>query len=127
MDSSQQEAGTTVIEDPDKLPTSFSSLKNYSPKAWIRLKGGTLYPKILVGMETDPAPVVEDISWWLQSTKQGMWPSQLQEAEETTYLGWLLFSTDELDKKVLCKETWQMTGDQVALQYHAIDNGVPKR
>jgi len=67
-----RQVGTTVIEDPDELPTSFSSLKKYTPKAWIRLKGGTIYPKILMGLDMEPATIVEDISWWLQSTKQGM-------------------------------------------------------
>jgi len=122
-----RQAGTTTIEDPDELPASLSSLKKYTPKAWIRLKGGTIYPKILVGLNMDPATLVEDISWWLQSTKQGMWPSQLQDAEETVCLGWLLYSTDELDKEALRKEIWQMTGVQVALRYRAIDDGVPKR
>jgi len=80
----------------------------------------------MVGMEAEPPTVVKDISWWLQSTKQGMWPSQLQVAKDTACLGWLLFSTDELDKEALHKEIWQMTGVQVALCYWAIDDGVPK-
>ena len=90
-----------AIEDPDEFPTTFSSIKKYMPKAWLRLKGGTMYPKILVGMLVEPETLVEDISWWLQLTKQGMWPSQLQAAEEMMCLGWLLFSTDELDKAAL--------------------------
>jgi len=44
-----------------------------------------------------------------------MWISQLQAAEEMMCLGWLLFSTDKMDKEALCKEIWQMTGVQVAL------------
>jgi len=64
-------------------------------------------------MEVDPTTVVDNISWWLQSTKQGMWPSHLQDAEDTTCLGWLLFSTNEIDKEALRKEIWQMTGVQV--------------
>jgi len=121
-----RQMGTTAIEDPDELPTSFLSIKKYTPKAWAWLKGGTVYPKILVGLEMAPTTVVEDISWWLQYTKQGMWPSQLQVAEETTCLGWLLFSTDKLDKEALQKEIWQIMGVQVALRYWAIDNRVPK-
>jgi len=119
------QAGTSVIEDLDELPTMLSSIKKYTPKAWIRLKGGTLYPKVLVGMEVDPTTVVDNISWWLQSTKQGMWPSHLLDAEDTTCLGWLL-STDEIDKEALRKEIWQMTGVQVALCYWAINDGIPK-
>ena len=110
------QAGTTVIEDPDKIPNSLSDLKKYTLKVWLHLKGGMMYPKILLGLSCQPEMVVEDISWWLQSTTQGMWTAQLQDAEETTCLGWLLFSTDELDKEALRKEIWQMTGVQVAIQ-----------
>jgi len=112
-----RQAGMMVIKDPDKLPTTLSNLKKYTPKIWLQLKGGTIYPKILVRVEQNPDMVVEDISWWLKSTTQGMWPAQLQDAEETTCLGWLLFSTDEMDKEALCKEIWQMTGVQVAIRF----------
>jgi len=78
-------------------------------------------------MEQNPDTVVEDISWWLKSTTQGMWPAQLQDAEETTCLGWLLFSTNKTDKEALRKEIWQMTGVQVAIRFRAIDDGVPKK
>jgi len=125
--AADRQAGTTVIRDPDELPTTLSNLKKYMPKIWLRLKGGTLYPKIMVGMENNPDMVVEDISWWLKSTTQGMWPAQLQDAEDTTCLGWLLFSTDEMDKEALHKEIWQMMGVQVAIHFQAIDDGVYKK
>jgi len=125
--ASDRQAGTTVIEDPEKIPTSFSNLKNYMPKAWLCLKGGMMYPKILLGMSHKPETVVEDIGWWLRSTLQGIWLAQLQDAEETTCLGWLLFSMDEMDKEALRKEIWQMTGGQVVLQFRVIDDGVPKK
>jgi len=112
-----RQAGTTAIKELDEFPTSFSSIKKYMPKAWLRLKGGMLYPKIMVGMLVEPETLIEDISWWLQSTKQGMWAAQLQDAKEMVCLGWLLFSTDELDKTALQTEIWQMTGVQVLLRF----------
>jgi len=42
-------------------------------------------------------------------------------------LGWLLFSTDKMDKEALHKEIWQMTGVQVALRYQVINDGVPRK
>jgi len=48
-----------------------------------------------------PDKIMENIGWWLQSMEQGMWKAQLQQAKETTGLGWLLFSTNEFDKEVL--------------------------
>jgi len=58
-----RQAGTTMIEDPDKIPNSLSNLKKYMPKVWFHLKGGTMYPKILLGLSHKPETVVEDISW----------------------------------------------------------------
>jgi len=39
------QVGTTAIKEPDEFPTLFSSIKKYMLKAWLRLKGGMLYPK----------------------------------------------------------------------------------
>jgi len=59
--------------------------------------------------------------------EQGMWKAQLQQAKETTGLGWLFFSTNEFDKEVLKSQIWETTGMQVALQYLAINNGTMKQ
>jgi len=63
----------------------------------------------------------------LQSMEQGIWKAQLQQTEETTRLGWLLFSADEFNKDMLKSQIWETTGVQVALQYWAIDNGTTKQ
>jgi len=36
--------------------------------------------------------------------------AQLQQAKETTGLGWLLFSTNKFDKEVLKSQIWETTG-----------------
>jgi len=77
-------------------------------------------------MLVEPETLVEDISRRLQSTKQGMWAAQLQDAKETVCLGWLLFLTNELDKVALWTEIWQITGVQVVLRFWATDDGIPK-
>jgi len=59
--------------------------------------------------------------------EQGMWKAQLQQAEETASLGWLLFSADKFDKEALKSQIWETTGVHVALRYRAINDGVMKR
>jgi len=48
-----------------------------------------------------PDKIMENIGWLLRSIEQGMWKAQLQQVEETTGLGWLLFSADEFNKEAL--------------------------
>jgi len=49
--------------------------------------------------------------------EQGMWVSPLQTAEDTTCLGWLLYSADEYDREELQKEIWDVMGVNVALRF----------
>jgi len=55
----------------------------------------------MVGLMELPTKIMENISWWLQFMEQGMWVSPLQMAEDTTCLGWLLYSADEYDQEEL--------------------------
>jgi len=57
--------------------------------------------------------------------EQGMWVSPLQMAEDTTCLGWLLYSADEYNQEELQKEIWSFVGVNVALRFREIDDGVP--
>ncbi len=74
-----------------------------------------------------PTKIMENISWWLQFTEQGMWVSPLQTAEDTTCLGWLLYSADKYDREELRKEIWSFVGVNVALRFREIDDGVPRK
>ena len=51
----------------------------------------------------------------------------LQNVEDITCLGWLLYSADEYDKDELTKEIWSFTGVQTALRFREIDDGVPRK
>jgi len=77
-------------------------------------------------IDTELSTVMETIGWWLKSTEQGMWKTDLQSAEETICAGWLLYSVKEYDREALCREIWNMTVIQIALQLQAIDDGTKK-
>jgi len=87
---------------------------------------GQVYPQVFFGFMELPDKIMENIRWWLWSTEQGMWKAQLQQAEETTGLEWLIFLADEFDKEVLKVQIWETTRVQVALRYRAIDDGAIK-
>jgi len=53
--------------------------------------------------------------------------SPLQMAEDTTCLGWLLYSADKYDCKELQKEIWAFVGVDVALRFREVDDGVPQK
>jgi len=55
---------------------------------------------------------MENIGWWLHLTEQGMWKAQLQQAEETSGLGWLLFLADKFNWEAIKVYIWNMTGIQ---------------
>ncbi len=49
------------------------------------------YLYIFLKSSIKPPNLVAAIRPWLWVTKQGMWPWQIQAAEQTTCMGWLLF------------------------------------
>jgi len=86
-----------VLAKPEDFPTMLLNLRIYVHRLYLHLDGGTCYPQIFFGFMDKPSAVMENIGWWFKSTDQGMWQMTLQKAEETTCMGWLLYSTDEFD------------------------------
>jgi len=66
---------------------------------------------------------MQTIGWWLKSTFQGMWLTDLQSAKETTCAGWLLFFAGDYDREALSHEIWEFTGVQVANRFRVIEDG----
>jgi len=85
-----------------------SNLWVYAHCLYVQPDRGTCYPQLFFGFMDKPSAIVENIGWWFKSTDQGMWPMTLQNAEETTCLGWLLYSANEFDRETLCQEIWQL-------------------
>jgi len=115
-----------VLTKPGDFPSLVSNIRSYAHRLFICPGGGTYYPKIFVGLMEPPASIMANIGWWFKSTNQGMWQMDLQDAEETVCLGWLLYLADEFDRAALCREIWQFLGVSVALRFRDIDNGVAK-
>jgi len=71
----------------------------------------------------DLTTIMQTIGWWLKSTFQGMWLTDLQSTEEMTCTGWLLFSTSNYNREALSYEIWEFTGMQVAIRFRVIEDG----
>ncbi len=66
-------------------------------KLFLHTTGGDYHIQVLMGSEEDLSTIMQTIGWWLKSTSQGMWLTDLQSVEETTCAGWLLFSVGDYD------------------------------
>jgi len=77
-----------------------------------------------MGSQEDLATIMQTIGWWLKSTSEGMWLTDLQSAKDTMCAGWLLFSAGDYEREALVQEIWNFTGIQVAIRFRAIDNGI---
>jgi len=101
-------------------------LKKFVHKLFFCMTGGTYHIQVLLGTENDLETIMETIGWWLKSTEQGMWQTDLQTAEELMCARWLLFLADKYNQEALSREIWNLAGVHVALQYQAIDDGSKK-
>jgi len=127
MDGSRQEKQRKMYRQAKRHPIFALQFKKILHKLYIRATGGTYYPQALVGLTETPSKIMENIGWWLQHTEQGMWMAPLQNAEDITCLGWLLYSVDEYDRDKLTKEIWSFTGVRTALRFREIDDSVLRK
>jgi len=111
------------IENPTDIPLNLPLLKKFVHKLFLRTTGGDYHVQVLMGSEEEFPTIIQTIGWWLKSTSQGMWITDLQSAEETTCAGWLLFSVGDYDQEALSKEIWDFTGVQVVVCFREIEDG----
>jgi len=114
------------IENPTDIPMALPFLKKFMHKLFLRMTGGAYHIQVLLGTKQDLETIMETIGWWLKSTEQGMWRTNLQTVEESMCASWLLFSADEYDHEALSREIWNVAGVHVALRYHTIDDGAKR-
>jgi len=116
-----------LIENLTDIPMALPLLKKFMHKIFLCTTGGAYHVQVLLGTKQDQAMIMETICWWLKSTKQGMWRTDLQMAEDSMCNGWLLFLADKYDWEALSHKIWNLMGVHVALRYWAIDDGAKKK
>jgi len=121
--SDRIETPMPLIENPTDTPIALIALKKFVHKLFLRTTGGDYHVQVLMGTNEDLTTIMQTIGWWLKSTSQGMWLTDLQSAEETMCAGWLLFLAGDYDRENLTQEIWNFIGVQVAIRFRAIDDG----
>ena len=114
--------GAPTIVDTKLIPTSLSTLKKYFPRLNPRAMGGEYFTTVRLGFSESLDGLVENNAWWFQEQKISMWPRPLQ-CEETTVLGWLLYSVREMDIKSLTTVLSDSSGIDFGLRWQTITLG----
>lgn len=107
---------------PSDIPNTVGRLRSYFPKVTPRRKGGDIHTHLRLGSDMDPKELISQLDWWFQSRQCGMWIASIQ-AELTSCLGWLLYSTREMDLQVLGHAISRAINTQVGLRWRPISTG----
>jgi len=111
-----------LIENLMDIPTLLPLLHKFVHKLFLRTSGGDYHIQVLMGSQEDISTIMQTIGWWLKSMSQGMWLTDLQLAEESTCIRWLLFSAGDYDCEALTQEIWNFMGVQVAVRFCTLDD-----
>jgi len=88
------------IETLDDLPRDIDEWLLYFPQAKPRISSGDMYNVLLIGLSILLPKLVKNLSVWMRNKRYGLWKAYLQ-SEWPMSLGWLLFSTQSMDVKLL--------------------------
>ena len=108
--------GLTKVEE---LPDSLSEIQEYFNRAFPRKQGGALYVSVFLGHEQSFADMSRNFGWWFKGQGGGWYLKALQ-CEKSSVIGWLLYSTQEMDRELLAQEIFRRTKVRVGLRFRAI-------
>ena len=109
---------------PDDFPESFTRLTRYLHKVFLPSKDrdAFLYPQIYIGHDEEFDEIRETMQPWFSSTKQGLYYNMLQ-VEDAADLGWLCYSTREMDAGALADEIMEAINIPIGLRWKNINSG----
>ena len=84
------------VKDARSIPEQMGAFKTYFHQAQPKVAGGHVYMRIWLAHDKDPEMLHEDLRWWLQNQQFGLYPRSVQ-AENIAGVGWLLYSTKEIN------------------------------
>jgi hypothetical protein len=113
------------IKNANETPKSVSAFRIYANKVFIgdSNKVLTIYPNIRIGHEKPLKDIRRDMRNWLMEGPHGMFYKMLQ-AESSSEIGWLLYSTRDMDQGALADEMSDILGFNLGLRWKVIDIGV---
>jgi hypothetical protein len=126
-----KKSAAPTIKHARSIPENMGAFKTYFHQAQPKVVGGYLYMRVWLGHDKPPKPLAEDLGWWLKNQQFGLYPRSVQ-AENITGIGWLLYSTKEVNCEALKAAIEKRLGDkfEIGCRYKMISLGrrgaVPK-
>jgi hypothetical protein len=122
---SKHDRNHSRLKTANDTPTAVSSFRIYANKVFIgdSNKILTIYPNVRIGHEKPLKDIRRDMRNWLLEGKHGMYYKMLQ-AEHSSEVGWLLYSTRDMDQGALADEMSDILGFNLGLRWKVIDLGV---
>ena len=108
--------GLTKTSD---LPSTVPAIQEYFNRAFPRKTGGVMYVSVYLGHDRPFKDLHSEIDWWLAQQGYGWYKKALQ-CEKSVVIGWLLYSTIDMDREILAAEIFKATGVTVGLRFRTI-------
>ena len=115
---------STVLNSKSELPVSITGMMKYCFRAYTPKEGvpATIYPQLFIGHDSEFEDLRESLQPWLDAKLFGIYYNMLQ-AEDAKDIGWLLYSTREMDTGALVDEIVDIIGCNIGLRWKNIQNG----
>ena len=112
------------ISQAKDFPTILTKIRKFMYKLYMPKKNEstTVYTNINMGHNISFDTIREDMQSWLTEREHGMYYMMLQ-AEDGKDVGWLLYSTREMDAGALADDISDAIGYSVGLRWKTIDTG----
>ena len=110
-------APITKLED---IPTTMGKLRNYFSRVHAKVEGGITYTDIYVKHSIPMKELKEDAEWFFKSNGMNIFDKSLQ-VESIAQMGFLIYSFDSLDLKLLAVVIEKEIGAQVALRFKYVN------
>jgi hypothetical protein len=84
------------VQETRLIPETMGAFKTYFHQANPRPDGGFVYMRVWLGHDKSSTMFQEDLSWWTKQQQYGLYPRSVQ-AENISVVGWLLYSTRDIN------------------------------
>jgi hypothetical protein len=87
---------SSKIQETRLIPETMGAFKTYFHQAQPRVAGGFIYMRVWLGHTKDTETLKDDLQWWMNNQQFGLYPRPVQ-AENISVIGWLLYSTRDVN------------------------------
>ena len=119
---------SNVLDGQSELPKLITGLSKYCYRMYAPKEGtpATTYLQLFLGHDDEFDELRETLQPWLDSKLYGLYNNMLQ-AEDAKDIGWLLYSTREMDTGALADKIMDMIGVDIGLRWENIPTGTRKQ